>query len=162
MEQCATSPLFANCKEEWPLPGAMVSYEAGFLGSAEADALLVALLEQIDWQQWPITLFGKQMLQPRLTAWHGDPGIGYGYSGMNFIASGWTPALDELRQRLERGTSAKFNAVLCNRYRDGQDSMGWHSDDEPALGQQPVIASVSLGAERVFRFRAKTGSLATI
>lgn len=102
-------------------------------------------------------MFGRVVNSPRLSAWIGDDDAVYRYSGTRFVPHPWTPALLALRDRVAAACGVPFNSVLANLYRDGADRMGWHSDDEPELGARPVIASVSLGAERTFRFRAKTG-----
>jgi len=109
----------------------------------------------LDWSQREIVLFGRRRQQPRLVAWHGDPGACYRYSGLTLLPAPWHPALLEIRERLAEHTDAVFNSVLANAYRDGCDSMGWHRDDEPELGPMPVIASVSLGAERRLLIRAR-------
>jgi alkylated DNA repair dioxygenase AlkB len=94
-------------------------------------------------------------LQPRLTAWYGDATARYSYSGLDLTPQPWTPALLALRTQVEQATGVTFNSVLLNLYRTGQDSMGWHADDEPELGPEPVIASISLGATRRFRLRPR-------
>ena len=101
-------------------------------------------------------MFGKRVLMPRLTAWYGDPGAVYTYSGLRNAPEPWTPELAEIRSDLERTTGLAFNSVLLNRYRDGRDSVSWHADDEPELGPEPAIASVSFGAARSFVLRSKT------
>lgn len=115
--------------------------------------ILARLTAEISWRQESITLFGKTHLQPRLLCWMGDPGSFYSYSGKRHDPVPWHPLVADLRQRVERLAGAPFNAALLNLYRDGQDSMGFHADDEPELGPQPIIASVSFGAERVTHFR---------
>ncbi|MEO1081994.1 MAG: alpha-ketoglutarate-dependent dioxygenase AlkB [Pseudomonadota bacterium] len=105
------------------------------------------------WREESIFLFGRSVLQPRLLAWYGDEGTRYRYSGVVHEPEPLTPRLDELRGRLEVLCDARFNSVLANLYRHERDSMGLHADDEPELGAEPVIASLSLGAERVFRLR---------
>jgi alkylated DNA repair dioxygenase AlkB len=104
-------------------------------------------------------MFGKEVPQPRLTAWYGDPAAQYTYSGLTWEPRPWTPTLLDLRRRLEAATDARFNSVLLNYYRDGRDSMGWHADNEPELGAAPAIASLSLGASRRFRLRPYRGGL---
>ncbi|WP_324673396.1 alpha-ketoglutarate-dependent dioxygenase AlkB family protein [Hymenobacter sp. GOD-10R] len=138
-----------------PLPDAEVLLDASFLAPAEAEALLVELTETICWRQEPIKLFGKEVMQPRLTAWHGDPTANYQYSGLKLAPQTWTPALQGIRQRVEAAAECSFNSVLLNLYRSGQDSMGWHADNEPELGPTPTIASVSLGATRNFRLKPR-------
>jgi alkylated DNA repair dioxygenase AlkB len=139
------------------LPGADVTFAPGWLGRDEADALLAAVIDEIPWEVHRLRMFGRWVDAPRLNAWIGDAGASYRYSGNTFEPRPWTPALAELRDRVQLACGASFNSVLANLYRDGSDRMGWHSDDEPELGPEPVIASVSLGAERAFRFRAKAG-----
>lgn len=139
------------------LPAADVLLDPHFLAPAEAAALLAELTDAVAWQQQPIKLFGKEVMQPRLTAWYGDPAAVYTYSGLRLAPLPWLPTLQQLRERLERATGARFNSVLLNLYRSGQDSMGYHADDEPELGPAPVIASLTLGATRTFRFRPRPG-----
>jgi alkylated DNA repair dioxygenase AlkB len=138
-----------------PVRGADLTYYPGFFPAGIPDLYFRELRDGLQWQQVPIVLFGKRMLQPRLVAWYGDPGVTYRYSGASFKATGWLDPLDAIRAALLRELGINFNSVLCNRYRDGRDSMGWHSDDEPELGARPKIASVSFGAERPFHLRAK-------
>ncbi|NNE69041.1 MAG: alpha-ketoglutarate-dependent dioxygenase AlkB [Rhodothermales bacterium] len=132
-----------------------LSYRPDFLQQARADSLLESLLESIPWEQHSVRLFGKSVPCPRLSAWHGDPGARYAYSGTRHDPQPWTPDLLAVRDALTGVGPRPFNSVLLNRYRTGQDSMGWHADDEPELGPDPVIASVSLGARRKMRFRLK-------
>jgi alkylated DNA repair dioxygenase AlkB len=137
------------------LPG-QLDYLPGFFDPTESAAFFDALVNGIQWRQETLKLFGKEILTPRLTAWYGDEGIAYTYSGVTFRASAWTPALLAIKTRIEPVAGQLFNSVLLNLYRDGNDSMGWHSDDETELGSNPVIASVNLGQERRFDFRKKT------
>jgi alkylated DNA repair dioxygenase AlkB len=111
------------------------------------------LIDETAWRAETVTVYGKRHLQPRLTAWHGDRG--YTYSGLTLVPQPWTPLLLEIRAAVEAASDQHFNSVLLNYYRDGRDSMGMHSDDEPELGPQPVIASVSFGEERQFILRHK-------
>lgn len=101
-------------------------------------------------------MFGRQMMQPRKIAFQGDPGVEYVYSGGLYRAAQWHPQVAKLRDALVAETGCRFNCVLLNLYRDGRDSMGWHSDDEPELGREPTVASVSLGGARRFVLRPKT------
>ena len=137
------------------LPGAELALLPQWLGAAEADALFAALRADVAWETHRIRLFGREVAVPRLSCWIGDAGSGYVYSHHRFEPRPWPPVLAALRARVEDVCGARFNSVLANLYRDGADSMGWHSDDEPELGAQPVIASLSLGAERCFRLRRK-------
>jgi alkylated DNA repair dioxygenase AlkB len=119
----------------------------------DATRLLRELRAAVDWRHEEILIFGQRRLVPRLVAWHGDPGARYVYSGTEHRPQPWTPTLEEVRARASALAGVAFNAVLLNLYRDGRDGMGWHADDEPELGRNPVIASVSLGAERRFCLR---------
>jgi alkylated DNA repair dioxygenase AlkB len=115
------------------------------------------LQRDLAWRSQEITLFGRPVLQPRLMDWYADSGVTYRYSGLTLGPKPWPAVLTELRERLERYCGASFNSVLCNAYRDGRDSMGWHADDEPELGPEPLIASLNLGATRRFRIRPRGG-----
>ncbi len=122
---------------------------------SRADGILRKLLSEIIWRQDRIHLYGRHMKLPRLTAWYGDPGKIYTYSGISMEPLPWIRCLTEIRERLQVLTRVHFNSVLLNLYRDGNDSIGWHSDDEKSLGQNPVIGSVSFGATRRFKLRHK-------
>jgi alkylated DNA repair dioxygenase AlkB len=139
------------------LPQAELLFDPAFLPAPEADALLAQLTAEVAWEQRNIRIFGHEMPQPRLTAWYGDPAARYTYSGLSWEPRSWTPALQRVRQHIEAATATRFNSVLLNLYRDGRDSMGWHADDEPELGSEPAIASLSLGATRRFRLRPRAG-----
>jgi len=123
------------------------------LAPTEAARLFNELRAGIRWQQEEIMMFGQRRRVPRLVAWHGDAGASYRYSGTDHDPEPWTPALEHVRARVCELSGAEFNAVLLNLYRDGRDGMGWHADDEPELGRNPVIASVSLGTPRRFCLR---------
>lgn len=123
-----------------------LKYEATFLAPERANSLFTKLRDTIPWHGEG----SRGRLFPRLVAWYADPGVVYTYSGITHTSSPWTPELLEIRARIEQATEAGFNSVLLNFYRDGRDSMGFHADDEPELGQNPVIASVSLGVARRF------------
>ncbi|GLQ95681.1 alpha-ketoglutarate-dependent dioxygenase AlkB family protein [Dyella mobilis] len=139
-----------------PLPDADIRYAQAWLRKDEADAWFERLLHDIPWERHRLKLFGREVDCPRLSCWIGDPGAAYVYSQTRFEPHPWTPALQSLRERVQASCGASFNSVLANLYRNGEDSMGWHSDDEPELGPQPVIASLSLGVERRFRLRRKS------
>ncbi len=146
--------------EDWVktlAPDGRLAYRAEWLAATEADQFLTELDQQIGWQQRHIRLFGRRVMQPRLIAFHADPGVTYSYSGDRLQGSGWPPLLAALIERLWRDVGMRFNSVLCNQYRDGNDAMGWHADDEPELGQSPIIASLSLGALRRLRFKPRDG-----
>ncbi len=137
------------------LPDAEVYLRVNLPLGATPDALLARLTRETDWQSETITLWGKTYPQPRLIAWHGDPDARYTYSKKTYEPRPWTPLLLDLKVRLEAACDTPFNSVLLNYYRNERDSMGFHADDEPELGENPVIASLSLGAERVFIFKHK-------
>lgn len=122
-----------------------------FLTHSVATHLQQQLRTNTQWEQRDIIIFGKRVNQPRLMAWHGDKE--YTYSGITLVPLEWTTILTSLKQKIESATQTSFNSALLNLYRDGQDSMGWHQDNERSLGQQPIIASLSLGAERKFKFK---------
>jgi len=135
------------------LPGAEIDWIPGWLAAPDAEILRLQLIDQVDWEVHRIRLFGREVDSPRLSSWIGDAQAHYRYSGADFVSRPWPPALQPLRQRLRAELGADFNSVLVNRYRDGRDAMGWHSDDEPELGPAPLIASLSLGAPRRFVFK---------
>jgi alkylated DNA repair dioxygenase AlkB len=118
-------------------------------------AVLSELIDSTPWRQDHITVWGKTHAQPRLVAWYGDDELSYSYSGITLYALAWTPLLLRLRSSVEALCGHSFNSVLLNYYRDHRDCMGFHADDEPELGPEPVIASLSLGAERQFVFKHK-------
>lgn len=119
----------------------------------QSEAYYHSLMKEVEWKQETIFLFGKDILQPRLTAWQSEEGIDYTYSGRTMKSVPFTDTVLQIKQNIESKYSHGFNSVLLNFYRNGNDSMGWHRDNEKDLGVNPVIASVSLGAERVFKFR---------
>ncbi|MDX3933063.1 MAG: alpha-ketoglutarate-dependent dioxygenase AlkB [Stenotrophomonas sp.] len=137
------------------LPDADVRHLAGWLPRAQAGALQAALLREIPWEVHRIRMFGRLVDSPRLSCWMGDADARYRYSGADFLPHPWADVLLPIRERLQEELGKRFNSVLLNRYRSGTDSMGWHSDDEPELGSQPVIASLSLGAPRRFLLRRR-------
>lgn len=123
-----------------------------------APKLLSDLIRDTPWRSEEVIVWGKRHLQPRLIAWFGDEGRNYTYSGISMNPLPWTKTLSKLRTLIESACDEKFNSVLLNYYRDGRDSMGYHSDDEPELGPRPTIASLSLGETRVFSFKHKVRS----
>ena len=137
--------LFEADVEYWPQ---LYSPERGM-------ALYRELLDEIDWQQDRVTVYGKQHLAPRLSRWFGEPWMDYSYANHTMKASPMTTLLKEIQIEVEQQSGERFNSVLANYYRDGSDSNGWHSDDEPELGCNPVIASLSFGAPRDFHLRHK-------
>lgn len=149
--------------EPIPLAGADLLYDPHWLAAKTADKLFAALRDPvqagIDWEVHRLKLFGREVESPRLSRWIGDPGASYRYSGVRFEPASWPRALNAIRKAVSAASGEDFNSVLANLYRDGNDTMGWHSDDEPELGAQPIIASLSLGASRrfVLKSRAKGG-----
>jgi alkylated DNA repair dioxygenase AlkB len=139
--------------ERFDLPGADLCFWRRCDLGAEPAALFADRREELAWREESIRLFGREMLQPRLLAWYGDEGSRYRYSGVLHEPLPMTPRLRQLRERIEALTGARFNSVLANYYRNERDSMGLHADDEPELGDRPVIASLSLGEERIFRLK---------
>jgi alkylated DNA repair dioxygenase AlkB len=137
------------------LPGGDVTFYPAFFPAEEADVHFRRLLDTTAWKQESIKLYGKSIAMPRLTAWYGDAGTGYTYSGLDNAPLPWTPALLEVRQAVEAACGVAFNGVLLNRYRTGKDGVSWHSDDEKEFGENPVIASVSFGGTRAFQFKHK-------
>jgi alkylated DNA repair dioxygenase AlkB len=137
------------------LPGGDVIFYPAFFPVEEADVHFRQLLDTTAWKQESIKLYGKSIAMPRLTAWYGDAGTSYTYSGLANAPLPWTPALLEVRQAVEAACGVAFNSVLLNRYRTGKDGVSWHSDDEKEFGENPVIASVSFGGARTFQFKHK-------
>ncbi len=132
-----------------------------FLESSRADEILDEIISTNNWEQQTLLMYGKMVEEPRLSTWHSD-GQSYTYSGKPRHAQPWTDTLSMLREQCEQHTDNTFNGVLVNYYRNGDDHLGWHSDDELVNGPEPLIASISLGAERRFDMRHReTGDLAT-
>ncbi len=137
------------------LPDAGVSLFPAFFSASLADRLFVELRDTTAWRQEIATLYGRKINQPRLTAWYGDEGNDYTYSGIKNVALPWTAAILEVKRAVEPPSGVEFNSVLLNRYRTGRDSVSWHADDEPEFGERPVIASVSFGGTRTFQLKHK-------
>lgn len=135
-----------------PSPAHVVWVEH-FIDTEESVELFQRIHSETRWQEREIMMFGRRVMQPRLVAWQGDPGKSYRYSGVTWNPDPWGAGVAEIRDRLMAKLGVRFNSVLLNLYRDGRDCMGWHRDDEPELGPEPCIASVSLGAVRRFCFR---------
>lgn len=151
--------LFSTEKSQEPivikLQGADLVYYPSFFSSETAHRYFKTLMSETHWQQDTIKLFGKTHLQPRLTALYGDENSTYSYSGIRMFPKPFSEVLKEIKTKIEAEVHLRFTSVLLNQYRDGSDSNGWHSDDEKELGTNPPIASLSLGAERVFQLRNK-------
>jgi len=147
--------LLPQKKEAFDLPDAEIEYFPSLFSIARADSLLESLINQVQWTQNTIRFYGKESLVPRLEAWYGDEGKSYAYSGIRMDPKPWIKELLEIKHTIEPIAETQFNSVLINYYRDGNDRVAWHSDDEKELGPNPVIGSVSLGAERKFKLRHK-------
>lgn len=146
--------LFQMSTEENLLPyKGEVYYHQAFFSEAESQLFWAKLSREIAWKHEPIWMFGKQVMQPRLTALYGDPTKPYGYSGIEMQPVAWTDYLMKIKSAIEKEANEEFTHVLLNYYRNGADSMGWHRDNEKVLGPNPTIASVSFGASRSFQFR---------
>lgn len=138
------------------MPDADVSILHGLETPLPYDQMLRKLLDQTIWRQEAVNIYGKTYDQPRLVSLYGDPGQQYDYSGISLRPLPWTDLLREIKRRIQDCTNATFNAVFLNLYRDHNDSMGFHSDDEKELGQNPTIASLTFGATRTFLLKHKT------
>lgn len=130
-----------------------IEYYPDFLPQEKADSAFNKLKTNLEWNEETIKMYGKPVKVPRLVCWYGDKNIQYRYSGINHISLPWNMELLSIKELIEQHTGHHFNSVLGNMYRNENDSMGWHSDDEKELGENPVIASVSLGEERVFKIQ---------
>ena len=150
------SSITQHTLQDLPIGDGGLQYAQHFLSLEQADRLFAELVTQVPWQQAEIRLFGKSVMTPRLSCWMGDASAVYRYSNTTFLPEPWLNSILALKNQLETAVGCTFNSVLLNYYRNGQDAMGWHSDDEPELGTRPVIASLSLGAERRFLLREKT------
>jgi alkylated DNA repair dioxygenase AlkB len=132
--------------------GGTLSYDPAFFEAQVADALFDRLLRNTPWREE----VGRGRPLPRLIAWYADPGLTYSYSGVIHHALPWTPSLLEVKRRVEDASGAAFNSLLLNRYRDGRDSLAFHTDAEPELGRDPVVASLTLGDARDFVLRHRS------
>lgn len=147
------STLFPSENIHFELPDAEIIYYPDFFGKEKADFFFEKLKTEIPWQQDDITVFGKTYPQPRLTSLFGNEGKPYSYSNIVMQPHVWNSLLLFIKNEIEEVCDENFTTVLLNYYRDGKDSNGWHADDEKELGRNPVIASVSFGAERSFHLQ---------
>lgn len=148
--------LFSTKRDGWIpiiLEPSPVRFMQNFLDYSEADQILKSLIESTPWRADRITVFGKSHELPRLQQWYNEDSI-YRWSGIEMSPLPWTSELSEIRKRVQEAVQYEFNSVLLNCYRNGNDTVGWHSDDEPGLGGRPFIASLSLGASRDFMLRS--------
>ena len=148
--------LFPKDKIIFDLPDAEIIYYPSFFDAIEAETIFNELLDTIPWQQDEIKVYGKVYAQPRLTALFGNSDKSYSYSNITMQPHTWNTLLQKIKFKIEEVVEANFSTVLLNLYRDGKDSNGWHADDEKELGQNPIIASVSFGAERYFYLKHKS------
>ena len=135
------------------LPDAEILYYPHFFDTKAADVIFEQIKNKIPWQQDDIRIYGKTHPQPRLTALFGNEGITYSYSNIKMQPHPWSPLLQKIKSHVENVSNTNFTTVLLNQYRDGKDSNGWHADDEKELGTNPIIASISFGAERTFQLK---------
>ena len=152
MEQLS---FFAEEGKSKGLPEELLQYHAGFIDKQSSDELLKKFISDMPWKQSIQKMWDKEYLTPRLTSWHGDIGTDYSVSGKIANPNPWTPELLYIKSLVEPIAGVKFNSVLLNYYRDGNDSVAWHSDRESVLGKNPIIASVSFGQVRSFDIRNK-------
>lgn len=138
-----------------PYDGEVYVYP-GFFSTEQSDHYFEQLLTTIEWKQDQLKFYGKKVNLPRLTAWYGGHDADYSYSGISMKSRPWTTELLEIKSRIEANAHMQFTSVLLNYYRTGNDYVGWHRDNETVLRVNPVIASVSFGATRTFRFRHYT------
>ena len=142
---------------------AEVIYKEAFLSNSKHDNYFEKINSEVDWGERIVSsMFGKEYVMPRDTAWFGEPGTSYVYSGILNEPLPWTATLLELKHRVEEFSESEFNSLLINRYESGKDKVGWHADDEPELGPDPIIISVSLGGTRDFQLRPKDKKRDTI
>nr|WP_315171152.1 alpha-ketoglutarate-dependent dioxygenase AlkB [uncultured Flavobacterium sp.] len=145
--------LFDSEPIVFDVPDASIIYYPNFFSNEEAAILFDTLQKEIPWQQDDIKVYGKVYPQPRLTALFGNEGKSYSYSNITMHPHKWSPLLMSIKEKVEKATEAIYSTVLLNYYRDGRDSNGWHADNEKELGINPIIASLSFGAERVFQLK---------
>lgn len=142
-------------KEIISMPEADVTFYRHFFNTQESDELFQILFNEIKWRQDSMNIYGKEVNLPRKTAWYGDKDKSYTFSGIHLEPEPWTFTLLRIKEKIEEIAKVKFNSVLLNLYRDGNDGISWHTDAEPELGNNPIIASVSFGGVRRFMFRHK-------
>lgn len=128
-------------------------YIPNFYSKVKADSLFETLKNTIQWDQQKMLMYGKEVMFPRLTSWYGDQDKPYTFSGITLQPYIWTDELLEIKKDIEVLSNVSYNSVLLNRYRDGNDSISWHTDAENELGMNPIIASVNFGQERVFQLK---------
>ena len=142
-------------RQTFSLGDSEIQYIANAFTAREADRLFQSLLDVIPWRTATLTIAGQKRPLPRLQCWMADQGRSYSYSGLKLSPHPWNPDVLRIKARLEQLCEHSFNSVLLNYYRDGSDSVSWHADDETELGPNPIVASVSLGAQRTLEFKPK-------
>ena len=142
-------------RQTFALGDSEIQYVANAFTAREADRLFQSLLDDIPWRTATLTIAGQKRPLPRLQCWMADQGRSYSYSGLKLSPDPWNPVVLRIKARLEQLCEHSFNSVLLNYYRDGSDSVSWHADDETELGPNPIVASVSLGAQRTLEFKPK-------
>lgn len=142
-------------RQTFALDDSEIQYVANAFTAREADRLFQSLLDVIPWRTATLTIAGQKRPLPRLQCWMADQGRSYSYSGLKLSPHPWNPDVLRIKARLEQLCEHSFNSVLLNYYRDGSDSVSWHADDETELGPNPIVASVSLGAQRTLEFKPK-------
>ena len=146
-------------KNTFTYPNLSIKNYENIFGENDKNAWFKILIDELDWLEGEIKLFGKNIKIPRLQSWYADEGCNYKYSGKMLRRNNWHPVLLKIKQNIETVSGEKFNSVLANLYRDGSDSMGWHSDDESSIKQDTSIASVSFGEQRPIFFKHKTDDI---
>ena len=152
MEQLS---FFAESGQSKGLPPELLNYRANIFRPEESEYLMNKFIAEMPWQQKVVKMYNKNIFTPRLTIWVGDPGTDYSFSGEKHDPLPWTEELLMIKNKIEPLAGTKFNSVLLNYYRDGNDSVAWHSDNEDSLGRHPVVASVTFGQVRSFDIRNK-------
>ena len=155
MQSTLFEPMHSDCALNTLPKDGYVEYLPGVLSEQFSAQLMSQLQASLLWESDQLIMFGKKITTRRKVAWVGDPSCSYTYSGVKKIPQSWTPELLSIKSQLEELAQSEFNSCLLNLYHDGDDGMGWHSDDEKELDANSPIASLSLGARRKFAFRHK-------
>lgn len=148
--------LFKSERQEFEVPNAELILIENFITPERAEQLYQELYKEVKWELRKLFMFGRWVDQPRLTALYGDDGKAYSYTGTTWETHPWIDPLVEIKDMVSKEVGQEINAVLCNLYRDGKDSCGWHSDAGKSDGQNPMICSISLGATRIFQVKHKS------
>ena len=141
--------------EQISVPNKLVDYVPNLFNEAESNLYLNKFITELPWQQKSVLMYGKEVLTPRLTVWYGDPNVDYSISGSNARPLTWTKELLDIKSKVEPLAGIKFDSVLLNYYRDGNDSVSWHTDNDGIPGRNRIVGSVSFGQERNFDIRNK-------